>query len=97
MRRIASLGHTRVVQLEEATATFRPAGSRYSLAKNQPLPRSRDSEGNAMLHSDAEARHELGPFNDCYRKAVRARVERKRQAGQPVPEAFDRVPSADID
>ena len=56
-----------------------------------------DSQGNATLHSDAEARHELGPFNDCYRKAVRARVERKRQAGQAVPEAFDRVPSADID
>ena len=56
-----------------------------------------DSQGNATLHADAETRHELGPFTDCYRKAVRARVERKRQAGQPLPEEFDRVPSADID
>ena len=56
-----------------------------------------DSDGNASLHADAEARHELGSFIECYRAGIRAEVERRRQAGQPVPDGVNLQPSADID
>lgn len=55
-----------------------------------------DTEGNVSLHADAESRHELPAFNECYRKGLRAEVETRRKAGIEVPE-MPTDPSADLD
>ena len=56
-----------------------------------------DSEGNASVHADAESRIELPAFNACYQKGVRARAEKRRQAGLPVPDSLNLEPTADLD
>ena len=56
-----------------------------------------DMDGNVTMHADAESRHELKPFTDCYRKGVQARIERRRQAGLEVPDTLNREPTAEID
>jgi hypothetical protein len=56
-----------------------------------------DSEGNVTMHADAESRQDLQPFIACYQKAVQARIERRRQAGLPIPDGFNEHPTADID
>jgi len=56
-----------------------------------------DSEGNASMHADAESRIELPAFNACYQKGVRARAEKRRQAGLPVPDSLNLEPTADLD
>ena len=55
-----------------------------------------DTEGNVGLHADAESRHELPAFNECYRKELKAGVEAKRKAGIEVPD-MPTDPSADVD
>jgi hypothetical protein len=56
-----------------------------------------DMDGNVTMHADAESRHELQAFTDCYRKGVQARIERRRQAGLEVPDTLNREPTAEID
>ena len=56
-----------------------------------------DSEGNVAMHSDAESRMDLIPFNDCYREQIRAKVEDRRKKGLPVPEMPETEPSAELD
>ena len=56
-----------------------------------------DMDGTVTLHADAESRHELAPFTDCYRKAVQARIERRRQAGVEVPDTLNREPTVEVD
>ena len=56
-----------------------------------------DTDGSASMHADAETRHELPAFNACYRKAVGAAAEKRRQAGLPVPETLNLEPTADLD
>lgn len=56
-----------------------------------------DPGGNVTMHADAESRHELRPFLECYRRAVRARVEQRRQAGLPIPKTLNQEPTAEID
>jgi hypothetical protein len=56
-----------------------------------------DSDGTVAMHADAESRQDLYPFIACYQKAVQARVERRRQAGLPVPEGFNEHPTAELD
>ena len=46
-----------------------------------------DVDGTISLRANAESRAELRPFLECLRQAVRSRVERRRQAGEPVPPA----------
>ena len=49
------------------------------------------------MHAAAESRDELNPFGQCYKKAVKDHVERRRQADQPVPEELNEEPSAELD
>ncbi len=56
-----------------------------------------DAGGNVTMHADAESRMDLRPFNECFRAAVRARVEDRRRAGLAVPETLEQEPSADLD
>ena len=49
------------------------------------------------MHADAESRHELSAFTECYRNGVRAGAEKRRQAGLPVPETLNQEPTAEID
>ncbi len=56
-----------------------------------------DSDGGVTMHADAETRHELPAFTECYRKGVRAGAEKRRQAGLPVPETLNLEPTAEID
>jgi hypothetical protein len=56
-----------------------------------------DLDGSASMHADAESRHELPAFNECYRQGVRTRAEKRRQAGLPVPETLNQEPTADLD
>src|SRR5262245_32143834 len=55
-----------------------------------------DREGNVSLHADAESRHELPAFNNCYRQGIQSDVEAKRRAGITVAE-MPSDPSADLD
>jgi hypothetical protein len=56
-----------------------------------------DTDGNVTMHADAETRHELPAFTECYRQGVRTRAEKRRQAGLPVPETLNQEPTAEID
>ena len=56
-----------------------------------------DADGNVTMHADAESRHELPAFTECYRQGVRTRVEKRRQSGLPVPETLNREPGAELD
>jgi hypothetical protein len=56
-----------------------------------------DTEGNVSAHADADTRHEIGPFVECYRQRLRVRVEQLKQQGRPVPEALNQEPTIDID
>jgi hypothetical protein len=49
------------------------------------------------MHADAETRIELASFRECYREVVRTRVERRRRAGEPVPDTLLEAPTAEID
>jgi len=56
-----------------------------------------DTGGGITLHADAESRSELQSFTRCYRQAVNARIEQRRQAGLPIPEELTVEPSVDLD
>jgi hypothetical protein len=56
-----------------------------------------DRDGNVTMHADAESRHELRPFIECYQKGVRARIDKRRGAGQPLPENLNLEPTAEVD
>ncbi len=56
-----------------------------------------DSDGNVTMHADAESRHQLRPFIECYQKGVQARVAKRRQAGLPVPDTLNLQPTAEVD
>jgi hypothetical protein len=55
-----------------------------------------DREGNVSMHADAESRHELPAFNECYRHGIRAQVEARKRAGLPVPDV-PQEPTGDLD
>ena len=56
-----------------------------------------DPGGHVTMHADAETRIELAAFRSCFRQAVHTRIEQRRQAGEPVPDALLVEPTADID
>jgi len=56
-----------------------------------------DSDGNVTMHADAESRHQLRPFIECYQKGVQARIAQRRQAGLPVPDTLNQEPTAEVD
>jgi hypothetical protein len=56
-----------------------------------------DTGGNITMHADAESRSELRPFTECYRQAVRRRIEERRQAGLPIPETLEKEPTVELD
>jgi hypothetical protein len=56
-----------------------------------------DTGGGISMHADAETRSELEQFRRCYRQGVKDRVERRRQAGLPVPDELNEEPTAEID
>ena len=56
-----------------------------------------DSDGTVTMHADADTRQDLHPFIACYQKAVQARIDRRRQAGLPVPGGFNEHPTAELD
>ena len=56
-----------------------------------------DVDGTVSLRANAESRAELRLFLECLRQAVRSRVERRRQAGEPVPPELLIEPTAEID
>jgi len=56
-----------------------------------------DREGNVTMHADAESRHELRPFIECYQTGVRARIDQRRRTGQPLPDSVNESPAAEID
>jgi hypothetical protein len=56
-----------------------------------------DSDGSVTAHTDAESRMDLASFSTCYRQGVETRVERRRQAGLPVPEGLNQELTVEID
>jgi hypothetical protein len=40
---------------------------------------------------------ELGPFTECYRAGIRQAVERRRQAGLPVPDTLKLEPHIEVE
>jgi len=56
-----------------------------------------DTEGNLSAHADADTRHELGPFVECYRQGLRTQVEQRKREGRPLPEALNQEPTIDLD
>ncbi len=56
-----------------------------------------DPDGNVTMHADAESRGELSAFRNCYREAVRTRIEQRRQSGLPIPDSLNQEPTAEID
>ena len=49
------------------------------------------------LRANADSRAEFRPFMDCFRQAVAARIERRRQAGELIPPELSKEPQAEID
>jgi hypothetical protein len=70
----------------------KPCESRYRTLHIDRI----DSDGNVSMHADAESRHELPAFNECYRQGIRAQVEASKRAGLPVPD-MPQDPTADLD
>jgi len=56
-----------------------------------------DTGGTVSLRANADSRAEFRPFMECFRHAVGARIERRRQAGEPVPPELLTEPTAEID
>jgi hypothetical protein len=56
-----------------------------------------DQDGSVSIHADADSRSEYRPFVACYQEEVRARIEKQRQAGLPVPEALNRELTVELD
>jgi hypothetical protein len=56
-----------------------------------------DVEGTVSLRANADSRAEFRPFMECFRQAVGARIERRRQAGEPIPPELLKEPTAEID
>jgi hypothetical protein len=56
-----------------------------------------DAEGTVSLRANADSRAEFRPFMDCFRQAVAARIERRRQAGEMIPPELSKEPQAEID
>jgi hypothetical protein len=56
-----------------------------------------DQDGSVTIHADADSRSEYRPFVACYQEEVRARIEKMRQAGLPVPEALNRERTVELD
>jgi hypothetical protein len=56
-----------------------------------------DQDGSVSMHADADSRSEYRPFVACYQEEVRARIEKQRQAGLPVPETLNREPTVELD
>jgi hypothetical protein len=54
-------------------------------------------DGDLSLRADADSRIDAAAFRECYRDGIRDRVERRRQAGLPVPETVNMNPDIDID
>ena len=54
-------------------------------------------DGALSLSADADSRSEFASFRDCYWKGVATRVERRRAAGLPVPDAMNMTPDIDLD
>jgi hypothetical protein len=53
--------------------------------------------GDITLRADADSRMDLPGFRDCYWRGIQARVERRREAGQPVPDNANLRPDVDVD
>src|SRR5882762_7525428 len=53
-----------------------------------------DHFGTLSLRANADSRAEFRPFMECFRHAVGARIERRRQAGEPVPPELLTEPTA---
>jgi len=56
-----------------------------------------DVEGTVSLRANADSRAEFRPFMECFRQAVGARIERRRQAGEAIPPELLKEPTAEID
>jgi hypothetical protein len=56
-----------------------------------------DIDGGITMHADAETRSELQPFKDCYRQAVKDRIEKRQKAGLPIPAELNVEPTVDLD
>jgi len=70
----------------------KPCESRYRTLHIDRI----DADGNVSMHADAESRHELPAFNECYRQGVREQIEAKKRAGLAVPD-MPQEPTADLD
>ena len=55
------------------------------------------ADGAHSLSADANSRIDAAGFLECYWQGVRARVERRRGAGLPVPDGINLRPDVDID
>jgi hypothetical protein len=53
--------------------------------------------GELSLRADADSRQDAAGFRDCYWRGIQARVDRRRDAGQPVPDNVNLRPDIDID
>lgn len=56
-----------------------------------------DPDGALTLRAAQDSRSELAAYAACYHDGIRARVERRKQAGLPVPESANLRPEVDID
>lgn len=54
-------------------------------------------DGDLSLKANADSRIDAAAFRQCYRDGIRDRVERRRQAGPPVPETVNMTPSDTVD
>ncbi len=54
-------------------------------------------EGDLQLDADQDTRIEFRAYVACYYAGIRERVERRRQAGQPVPENVKLEPPVEIE
>ena len=56
-----------------------------------------DVDGTVSLRANADSRAEYRPFLACFRQAVGARIDRRREAGLLVPPELLKEPNAEID
>ncbi len=54
-------------------------------------------DGALSLSAGADSRSEFASFRDCYWKGVATRVEQRRAAGLPVPDAMNLTPDIDLE